>query len=164
MDMLERKFLVVARQAWRDLAPTKCKLVTYIHVQDFTETSVLVNLNLPHYQHSILAWLLCGILPIDVEVGRFTNIKRHVRFSKLCKSSNLIEDEIHLLITCDRLKDTQDEYIKPLLDSNSATSNMSDIEKVRWLLSGEMLQDSAPQIEALFRARQSIIYKPTKQR
>ena len=159
MEALERRALVNARQTWRELAPTKKKLVTYIQVRDFTETTILVNLNLPRYQRSIIARLLCGILPLQVEVGRFTNIKKELRYCKLCNTAK-VEDESHFIIDCDRMKEFRDKHIKPLLDSNPETESMSSIEKLKWLLCRDVLITSASEIESMFRERQNLIYKP----
>ena len=158
METLEKRSLVNARQKWRDIVPTKSKLNSYIQVRDLTETTILVNLNLPRYQRSIIAHLLCGILPLQVEVGRFTNIKREFRYCKLC-NTNKTEDEPHFIIDCSKMKEVRDETIKPLLDANPETESMPSLDKLRWLLSRDVLICSAPEIKSMFRARQSLVYK-----
>ena len=135
-------------------------MVTYIQVCDITESTILVNLNLPFYQCSIIARLLCGILPLQVEVGRFTNIEPELRYCKLCNSTTKVEDESHFLIDCTKMSDARDKFTKPLLDSNPETKNMSSIIKLKWLLSRETLVKSASEIESMFRERQNIVYKP----
>ena len=71
----------------------------------------------------------------------------------------MVEDESHFLIDCTRLKDARERHIKPLLDSNPETDNMTSVEKLKWLLSREILTSAASEIESMFRERQSIVYK-----
>ena len=163
-DMLERKFMKCCREEWRGIAPDKPKLISYVQIRDMCEYSCLVNLNLPRYQRSVIARLLCGILPLEIEVGRYKRkngkkIPREERYCKVCNSQD-VENEVHFVLTCDKLKGTRDEYIKPLLDSDPENENRTKTEKLKWLLSREVLPNSALGIELLYRERQSIIYKP----
>ena len=50
-------------------------------------------------QRSLLAQFRAGILPLEVEVGRFRNIPLSERTCKLCNLNN-VEDEYHLLLEC----------------------------------------------------------------
>ncbi len=54
MDVLEKRYLVSAREEWRVLAHSKAKLDTYVQVRDFTDPAVLVTQNLPRNQQSII--------------------------------------------------------------------------------------------------------------
>ena len=100
---------------------------------------------------------MCGILPIQIEVGRFSKIKRELSFCRLC-TKQVVEDETHFVIDCERLEGTRDEILKPLWESNPDHANMSNIGKLRWLLSKEILATLAPCIEAFFKERQSLVY------
>ena len=56
------------------------------------------------YQHdrqgrSLLAQLRCGILPIKIETGRFSNIEPDKRLCELCEMKK-VEDEIHFVCEC----------------------------------------------------------------
>ena len=136
------------------------KLRTYIKVRDLCETTVLVDLNLPRGVRSTVAHLLCGILPLEVEVGRYAKekVKPEDRKCKLCKVP-VTEDETHFIICCDRFKGIQDDILKPLLESNPETSYMSNIEKLSWLVSRSTLPQSAAIIDTMVKERQNISYK-----
>ena len=103
IEVLEKRALCNAQEEWRQQVPIKSKLGTYAYVRDFTINAQLVTFNLPRGQRSVIAKLLCGILPIQIEVGRFNNTKWELRFCKQC-SSGKIEDETHCLIDCEKFK------------------------------------------------------------
>ena len=65
------------------------------------------------------------------------------------------------MMGCTKLKDARDKLIKPLLESNPDTKHMSSLNKLKWLVSREMLEQVAPYIEGLLRARQDKVYKKT---
>ena len=117
--------------------------------RDFIESAVLVNLNLPRYQRRIIARLLCGILPIKIEVGRFTKMKCQRRFCKVCNKT-IVEDETHFIICCERLKPQCKELIQPLLDAHPETKRMKDVEKLRWLSSSEVLKERLHKLSLYF--------------
>ena len=119
---------------------------------------------LPRYQRSIISRLLCGILPLEIEVGRYKRkngkkIPREERYCKVCNRLE-VENEVHFVLTCDKLKGPRGEYITPLLNSDRENEGRTNIEKLKWLLSRDVLPNSALGIEMLFRERQTIIYKP----
>ena len=55
--------------------------------------------DMPKCQRSILAQFRAGILPLEVEVGRFRDTPLSDRICKLCSLNN-VEDEYHLLLEC----------------------------------------------------------------
>ena len=57
-----------------------------------------VTLNISKYHRSLFAQFRCGILPIQIEVGRYRNIDLCDRICPICNDS--VEDEIHLLCQC----------------------------------------------------------------
>ena len=163
MEALERRFLKQAREEWRGITPNKPKLSTYMQIRDLSEMSCMVNLNLPRYQRSIVSRLLCGILPLEVEVGRYKKknkkkIPREERYCKVCNKKE-VEDEVHFVMSCEKLEGQRKEFIEPLLDSEVENAEKSKIEKLKWLLSRKVLSQSARGIEALFKERQSQVYK-----
>ena len=57
------------------------------------------SMNISKYQRSLFAQFRCGILPLEIEVGRFRDIPLSDRTCKIC-DSGLVEDEIHFTIKC----------------------------------------------------------------
>ena len=142
-------------------------------IKDFTEIGTLVKTNLNRSHRSLVACLLCGILPLEVETGRFAHnkVEREFRYCKLCgnmpakknregnkgerekeeeeiadtdtdsvgdveesekvegdivetdengnkkpvEEKREVEDEMHFMFTCKRLKDVRKKKLDPLL-------------------------------------------------
>ncbi len=59
------------REEWKDATERMPKLDTYKVAKDFTELAILVKCNLPHNERRLVACLLCGILPLEIETGRY---------------------------------------------------------------------------------------------
>lgn len=51
------------------------------------------------YERSLIAKLRCGILQLNVELGRFGQIQLQDRLCTIC-NLHLIEDEIHFICSC----------------------------------------------------------------
>ena len=55
--------------------------------------------NISKYQRSLIAQLRCGVLPLEIEVGRYRDIPLENRLCQVCKNDT-IEDEINFLCQC----------------------------------------------------------------
>ena len=58
-----------------------------------------INLNLTPSERSYLAQIRSGILPLEIETGRFRNIKIDDRLCKLC-NLNVNQDKTHFIFEC----------------------------------------------------------------
>ncbi len=159
MDPIERKALVRCREDWTEAAMPMSKLSTYVQFKDFAEPAAMVKMNLPRGQRSTVAKLYGGILPIQLEVGRYTNVKREKRLCKLCESGKL-EDELHFLFECKSLKDCRKKEIKPLRKQIPGYKEKPNIEILTILTDKEHLRDFTSALEQMFHARQDYVYKP----
>ena len=53
-----------------------------------------LDMNITRYQRSLIAQFRCGILPLEVEVGRFRDVNLSDRLCNMC-TLNVVENEIH---------------------------------------------------------------------
>ena len=73
-----------------------------------------VNCNMPKWQRSVLAQFRAGILPLEVETGRYQNIELQDRLCKFCRL-NEVEDEIHFICQCTFYNEARNDlYIKTI--------------------------------------------------
>ena len=135
------------------------KLCTYVLIKDFTCISTLVHANVPRNQRSILAKFLCGILPIEIETGRFRNVKRELRFCKMCNSGTLIEDEMHFLHVCDRLKEVREEFLVPMRAGFEGDAKKDLTGFTRYLLQECNIKEFARVLEAMAMHRKDLVYR-----
>ncbi len=115
------------QEKWLESVNSKPKLRTYkIYKSTLVPEDYVLRL-MSRYHRSTFAKFRCGILPLNVEVGRYRGVKLENRTCPLCK--NGVETEIHFLLECnayDRGNFLQDTKI----DSNV----LSNDEKLRFLM------------------------------
>ena len=102
--------------------------------------------------------LLMGILPLELEIGRYLNIKPDDRHCRIC-NLGLVESEFHLLFTCAVLQDIRSAFYVEHIEDFEEFIPLNDAEKVYFLCEKERAQNFAAYIESFFRKRRSILYK-----
>ena len=159
MEPIARCALVRNSEEWKEAAYVMPTLCTYILIKDFTCISVMVRANLHRKQRSVLSKFLCGILPIEIETGRFHNIKRELRFCKMCLGKTVIEDDMHFLHKCTRLDEARSEYIPPLKAGFEGDATKDIISFTRYLLQEDNIKDFAKALESMYMYRKDLLYK-----
>ena len=160
-EPLMRKALVKNREEWRMAAYDMPKLCTYVLIKDFMDIGTMVHANLPRNQRSVLSKFLCGILPIEIETGRLRNIKRELRFCKMCSSKITIEDEIHFLHVCPRLQEAREIHLKPLQEGFEENATTNPVGFTRYLLQEVNIKNFAKSLEAMYMYRKDLLTKST---
>ena len=105
---LFEQLMDIQHDEWSQQVACKTKLRTFTLFKDNFETELFIKQRIPKFQRSIFAQLRVGILPLEIEVGRYYRIKVENRICKLCKED--IEDEIHFMCKCKCLKEIRDKY------------------------------------------------------
>ena len=95
---IECKLLNTLEQNWKAAVLCKPKLRTYRKINTNYEIEHYVKFNCTKYQRSLIAQLRMGILPLAVEIGRYTNVDLNDRKCFRCKDS--IEYEFHFICNC----------------------------------------------------------------
>ena len=157
LDPVKRKMILQNREEWKSAAEDMSKLCTYVIVKDFAEIGTLVKANLQRNHRSLVARFLCGILPLEIETGRYTRTKRELRFCKICDNP-VVEDEMHFLLDCPRLTKVRYEKLKPILKKSRDTLSMSNSERVTWLLQREQIKEFGEALAVMYQARQDVLY------
>ena len=93
-----RKLEFLYNIEWCNKLVFKPKLRTYKMFKSHKYTENYVKFNLSCKERSMLAKFRMGVLPINIEVGRYRNISVDQRFCYNCVTE--IEDEIHFLLVC----------------------------------------------------------------
>ena len=63
------------KEEWKTLANKKSKLKLYLNIKKEFGLENHVKLNLSRNERSVLSQLRCSILPIQIEIGRFINLR-----------------------------------------------------------------------------------------
>ncbi len=157
MDAVEAACMHVSKQKRWDDAERKSKLCSYVEFKDRSDPTTLVSSNLKRYNRSLLAKLLCGILPLEVETGRYIDVKKEFRFCTVCKTRK-VEDEYHFLFSCRALQEERSAYYLENIDDFAEFILLPDYEKVKLMLSKTFIKSTSKFVEAIFRKRRTILY------
>ena len=87
-----------------------------------------LNLHIQKYQRSLFAQFRAGILPLNVEIGRFRNLPLEQHLCVLCDESE-VEDEYHFLCQCAVHHDLRRKLYSTKLDLYPEFEDMDDLEK-----------------------------------
>ena len=126
--------------------------------KDRANPTMLIKNNLPKYQRSLLAKLSCGILPLEIETGRYSGTKAEGRYCRVCNLSE-VEDEYHFLYLCPLLQTERSRLYVNHIDNIEQFMLLGDAEKTKFLLSDEKIKEMGAWIEELFNKRRNIVYK-----
>ena len=81
----------------------------------------------------MLAQFRCGILPLEIEFGRYRNEELSNRICRLCSSA--IEDEIHFLCECPKYNDLRNNLYTNASKYNPLFIHKDNFEKFVYLMS-----------------------------
>ncbi len=148
-NVFTNKLDIYAEEKWLESVNSKPKLRTYKMFKSKLIPEDYVLRLMSRFHRSTFAKFRCGILPLNIEVGRYRGVKLENRTCPLCK--NGVETEIHFLFECtvyDRGSFFQDTNI----DSNLLTNE----EKLKILMNNHQKQTSTF-VCKLWNQRQSML-------
>ena len=85
---------------WKNEIKVKPKLELYLQIKTHWKTEGFLKVYLDKCKRCLIARLLCGVLPLANETGRYYGIVRDQRICYLCK--NDVESELHFLFECNK--------------------------------------------------------------
>ena len=147
------------RQEWWSEVSLKPKLRTYAQIRAPDMEKPVVRANIERQQRAILSRLLCGILPLEIETGRFVGVKPENRLCTVCGLA-AVEDEMHFLYSCPSLQAIRSSFYVENITAIGDFMLMSDVEKTKYLLSPDRIKEFAKLVDHLFNKRREILYRP----
>ena len=115
---------------WKADVISKPKLRTYIRFKSEFKTEEYLNLNISRHRRSLVSQVRLGILPLEIEVGRFRGIPADRRICKCCLI-NVPEDEFHFVCICP----SYGEHRTELYRKHGFTDNISNDAKFITIMS-----------------------------
>ena len=145
-----------------DIWHRKCenlpKLRTYILFKMDYDTEHYLKHTFHRGKKAVMAQFRCGILPLKIETGRFTNIPVQFRICEFCNSEN-VEDESHILLTCslyDREKSVLFNTVDEIYESFHQYEN--DVKMLILMNDEDLSQRVVDFLYAAYNKRNNILY------
>ena len=110
LEFVCNEFQQLARAKWKDDANLKPKLRIYECISSFDRSTAIAKANLSGFQRSLLTKFVSGILPLEIESGRYWNLKIEERICKVCDSRK-VEDEMPHIFQCEKLESVRGEVM-----------------------------------------------------
>ena len=144
IDKIQQTLINQFSLEWLKYLDNKPKLRTYcLFKRTFCTENYVMN-TISRSRRSLFTQLRLGILPLEIEAGRFTpmydksikkNRKRHPS-ERLCKLCNMkiCEDEIHFMLICPMYEHARQYLIKHVLKIYPCFNSLSSIEKLKLLM------------------------------
>ena len=110
-------------------------------------------------QRSLIAQLRCSVLPIAIEIGRYTNKAVQDRLCTLSNTAN-VEDEFHFVCHCHLYNNLRTQWYEDAVAINTKFFNFTTDDKFVFLLTESILCRPLGQyIIQAWRIRQEKLYQ-----
>ena len=112
----------------------KDKLRYYNMYKCNREKEDYLSFNITRYQRSLMAQFRLGILPLEIEVGRYRQMPLSNRICHMC-SVDAVEDEIHFLCECESYADYRSFLFSNAAETDPNFPSLDNIDKFVYLMS-----------------------------
>ena len=136
VSVFENKCMENLTERWLLGLSLKPKLRTYLLFKNDLSPEPYVKLCKSRRKRSTLAQFRMGVLPLEIETGRFKNIQPEERYCVLC-NQGLVEDEKHFLCTCKLYASIRNELFTNVQQGNANFNNWNRDEIFCYLMSNE---------------------------
>ena len=79
-----------------------------------------------------MAQLRSGILPLEIETGRFRNVQVDNRFCFHCKT--IVEDELHFVLSCPLYREARQQLMDHVVVVHDRIEHSHNMEKMKIIL------------------------------
>ena len=127
-DIFEERMHSHAEEKWKEWVLSKPKLRTYKIFKHKLEPETYLTSNISRSKRSIFAQFRSGILPLDIEIGRFRGLPENERICPLCPQRS-VESETHFLLNC-----THYEFLRRKMIRDTNIQQYNDPQKIDMLM------------------------------
>ena len=139
---------VLECQSWNESVQNTAKLRTYSLFKEQFKADDYVYLRCRKFR-SMMSQLRLGILPLEIETGRWKSIEVENRLCKLC-SQNRVEDEYHFLFDCEVYSDDRVNFFIEISISYHEFMALSVKDRWKYIMSEPNAVKTAKFIYTLF--------------
>ena len=143
------------KSQWLTKLAEKPKLRTYRTFKEEFGTEKYVEIYMPRAQRSLYAQFRCGILPLSIETGRYTNTSVEERVCTICSNGD-VEDEFHFVLVCEAYREDRNLLFAKL---NVEAPNLSHMTSQEFFLLNNGSLYLPKFISNIWEKRQKLLYK-----
>jgi len=159
VDVSEAKCILVDQEKseWLSSLQSVSKLTTYMKFKkEYCAESYVYKIhNRAH--RSVFAQFRCGILPLKLETGRYTQIPREFRLCIFC-DENVVEDEMHFIFDCALYSNIRQLFWTKFQNISPMFINNSNEEKLCQFMSAEFVKVASEYIYQCYCLRKEHLY------
>ncbi len=105
--------------------------------------------------HAIQTQYCYGILPLELEIGRYKGVDRENRLCTLC-NEGVVEDQIHFAFKCSSYDHFRLEFYNICNDRIAGWDNMTDLDRIA-VLFGNQPRLFGKYVKKMFSAQKKLI-------
>jgi hypothetical protein len=145
---------------WKINVQNSRKLRTYRSFKQNLELEAYVISIMNRGYRSVLARLRAGVLPLQIETGRWRSVPADERFCTFC-NDDTIEDETHFVFVCKMYERERTDFFNTVESKISGFTNKSNVEKFTILMTKPVVNLFARYVFQIFTKRQNLVYNST---
>ena len=131
IDLFKKLCENLQQTQWCETVKIKPKLRTYaLFKTEFNTEGYLKCKN--KYTRSLMSQLRCGVLPLEIERGRYHGTKVSERLCKFC--TDQVEDEFHFICKCKLYSDYRNVMYSKAEQENNEFLQLSENDKFIYLM------------------------------
>ena len=142
---------------WKNEIRNVSKLRTYCLFKENFETEPYVYKIHDRRKRSLISQFRCGILPLKVETGRFSQIPLEFRLCTFC-SLDKIEDEFHFFFDCNFYSDFRIEFYDKIIDVYPYFPDLNNSDRLKLCMNNVLIKDTANFISKCVEKRNKALY------
>ncbi len=132
LDLARKQISEGFRLKWSEEVDNYAKLDLLKQIKPHFGTENYLTINIDRYDKSLLSQFRYGILPIEIETGRYRGLNRAERLCTLC-NSGAIEDQLHFAFHCPVYQEIRHDFVNTCKGKGMDWENLTDINKVAHL-------------------------------
>ncbi len=133
------------------------KLRTYIKFKNVFEVEPYVLSFMSRQRRSYLAQIRNGILPLQLEVGRWINKSIEERLCLICYNGT-VEDEEHFLFHCNLYYGERQDFYNYMKNNIPDFNNLSIEQKLQTVMTKEYVQIFSKYLWKIYQMRQNKLF------
>jgi len=105
----------------------------------------------------VLAKLRSGVLPLEIETGRWRGVPADERLCMLCNDGS-VEDEYHFVLECDKYREKRIAFVNMIVNTFPDFNDVSPSEKWTILMCEAIVNHTARFVSEIYEIRNANLY------